>query len=83
MARAQAMVNVHGFQILAFSTKEQKGIRELDLALRGVNSSKTLYLEHFVTPGEKEYPTPYIISPRSLTELICVWHRGAHLAGEQ
>lgn len=29
MTRAQAMVNVHGFTILAFSTKEQKGIREL------------------------------------------------------
>lgn len=25
MTRAQAMVNVHGFRILAFSTKEKKG----------------------------------------------------------
>lgn len=59
MARAQAMVYVHGFKILAFSTKEQKGIQELNLNLIGVNSSKTLYLAHFVTPGEKstQHPT--------------------------
>lgn len=29
---ARAMVNVHGFKILAFSTKEQKGIWELNLS---------------------------------------------------
>lgn len=31
MARARAMANFHGSSILAFSTKEQKGIQELNV----------------------------------------------------
>lgn len=58
MTGAQAMANCHGFQILVFSTKELKGIRDLNLNFTDVNRNKTLYLEHSVTPEERSTQDP-------------------------